>query len=193
MRLREMKNKQTIKIISTIILVTAFIFSITIGIIDRSTALPENPMSDELMDSSQVMLSGEWKDLLEEDNQKEDTEENKEEEEQEDEVEEDEEGNEGDKEAEEEQENEEDEQDTDVNETEKEQDDNEQSGKESSTQQATKQEEGQQKNEESDTYQDADGGENDDNSPNIDITEGSKYDEKVNEYFTTTITDKEVV
>src|SRR5699024_12686982 len=120
MRLREMKNKQTIKIISTIILVTAFIFSITIGIIDRSTALPENPMSDELMDSSQVMLSGEWKDLLEEDNLEEDTEENKEEEEQEDEVEEDEEGNEEDKEAEEEQENEEDEQDTDVNETEKE-------------------------------------------------------------------------
>src|SRR5699024_6606062 len=164
------------------------------GVIDRSTALPENPMSDELMDSSKVMLSGEWKDLLEEDNQEEDTEEDKEEEEQEDEVEEDQEKNEEDKEDEQDQEeNKEDEQDTDVNETEKEQDDNEETGKETSTQKSTQQEEGQQKNEDSDTYRDADGGEVDNNSPNIDITEGSKDDGKVNEYFTTTITDKEVV
>src|SRR5699024_9845466 len=171
MRPSHMKNKQRIKIISTILLITAFVFSITMGVIDRSTALPENPMSDELMDSSKVMLSGEWKDLLEEDNQEEDTEEDKEEEEQEDEVEEDQEKNEEDK----------------------EQDDNEETGKETSTQKSTQQEEGQQKNEDSDTYRDADGGEVDNNSPNIDITEGSKDDGKVNEYFTTTITDKEVV
>jgi len=193
MRLSDMKNKQRIKVISTILLIIAFVFSITIGIIDRSTALPENPMSDELIDSSKVMLSGEWKDLLEED-QEEDTEEEKEEEEQEDEVEENEEENEEDKEDEEDQEeNEEDEQDKDVNETEKEQDNTEQAGKESSNQQTTKQEEGQEKSEDSDTYRDADGGEVDENSPNIDITEGSKDDGKVNEYFTTTITDKEVV
>ena len=67
MRPSHMKNKQRIKIISTILLITAFVFSITIGIIDRSTALPENPISDELMDSSKVMLSGEWQDILEED------------------------------------------------------------------------------------------------------------------------------
>src|SRR5699024_9311702 len=193
MRLSDMKNKQRIKVISTILLIIAFVFSITIGIIDRSTALPENPMSDELIDSSKVMLSGEWKDLLEED-QEEDTEEEKEEEEQEDEVEENEEENEEDKEDEEDQEeNEEDEQDKDVNETEKEQDNTEQAGKESSNQQTTKQEEDQEKSEDSDTYRDADGGEVDENSPNIDITEGNKDDGKVNEYFTTTITDKEVV
>src|SRR5699024_2506985 len=129
MRPSDMKNKQRIKIISTILLITAFVFSITMGVIDRSTALPENPMSDELMKSTKGMLSSKWKELVEEEKQEEETEKDKEEEEQEDEVEEDQEKNEEDKEDEQDQEeNKEDEQDTDVNETEKEQDDNEETG-----------------------------------------------------------------
>src|SRR5699024_8042785 len=167
MRPSDMRNKKRIKIISTILLITAFVFSITMDVIGRSTALPENPMTDELMDSSKVILSGEWKARLEEDNKEEDTAEDQEK-------------NKENKEDEQDQEeNKEDEQDTDVNETEKEQDDNEETGKETSTQKSTQQEEGQQKNEDSDTYRDADGGEVDNNSPNIDITEGSKDDGKI--------------
>lgn len=174
MRRNIFQNKSIWKKISIMSLVLLFVLTISYGLNDRTVALPENPITDEMLDSSKVALAGELQESLNDEEQDQ-------EQEQDESTNEDEDDN-PDESDEEQQGEENDEQD--------ESDENEDLNQ---SEEDTSKPDDNEKNKNSHTYKDADGDQVDEDSPNISLDEGNKEDGKTNDYFTTTIEDGEVV